>query len=471
MKCKCLIKTNLILIILLTINFQIFAQKQGVLSLEEIHSIQKDFKLDAATKASMNALSNTSDIRKIVLNRQTAGKFLHQFKYKVPTVGITDQKSSGRCWMFTGLNVFRQKAIKKLNVKKFEFSENYLFFWDQFEKANLFLETVIKHAQEPMENRYNEWLFKNPIGDGGVWNSFANLAEKYGLVPKDVMPETANSENTRWLSKILKRKLREYGFELRKMVFQKSNSKNLSARKKEMMKDVYRILALNLGIPPIEFEWRYTNKDGKISALKKYTPKSFAKEVIGEIDFTDYVMLMNDPTRPYYKLYEIENDRNVLEGRNWIYVNLPNEEIKKFAIASIKNKEAMYASCDVGKQMNSEDGILDLENYDFESLYGIKFSMNKKERIATFESGSSHAMTLMAVDVDENEKPRMWQFENSWGASSGHEGFLTFTDKWFDEYMFRLVVQKKFLNEKTIKLLNTKPTMLPPWDPMFSFEK
>jgi bleomycin hydrolase len=242
----------------------------------------------------------------------------------------------------------------------------------------------------------------------------------------------------------------------------------LEQKKIEVLGDVYRILAMNLGEPPVEFSYRFVNKDKEIAEMKTYNPKSFMKEVLGDLDFNQYIMLMNDPTREYYKMYEIEYDRNVMEGRNWIYLNLPNDEIKKFAIESIKNNNAMYASCDVGKQLNNDIGYADVDNFDFESLYGVKFGLTKADRINTFESGSTHGMALIAVDVDQNEIPVKWQFENSWGNDAGHNGYLTFTDEWFNEYMFRVVVQKEFLDEKTIKLLDQEPILLPPWDPMFS---
>ncbi|MBI9066315.1 MAG: C1 family peptidase [Salinivirgaceae bacterium] len=447
-----------------------FAQKGSITS-DQLNQIRKSYdKNDAATKALTNALTN-NDVKKIALNRENLGEINHDFKYKVKVKGISDQKSSGRCWMFTSMNVLRPMVIDKYQLSSFEFSQNYLYFWDIFEKSNLNLEAQIKYSAKPFDDKYVEWLFKSPVGDGGVWNSFTNLADKYGVVPKTVMPETYSSDNTRGMIKIIKRKLREDGLEIREMLAKKAKTDKVEARKIEMLGEIYRILSMNLGEPPTEFSYRFTDKDEKLGELKTYTPKSFMTEVLGDIDFTDQVMLMNDPTREYYKMFEIEYDRNVMEGRNWIYLNLPSDEIKKFAIESIKNNKAMYASCDVGKQLNSDIGFNDIDNYDFESLYGMKFNMNKAQRIKTFESGSSHGMALMAVDVDENEKALKWQFENSWGAKSGHNGYLTFTDNWFNEYMFRVVVRKEFIDENTLKLLDQKPIMLPPWDPMFKADE
>jgi len=461
---------HIITIFLVALSYYTFAQK-GSISTKQLETIKKSYNInDASTKALTNALSN-NDVKSIALNRQNLGEIEHNFTYKVDVTGITDQKSSGRCWMFTSMNILRPMVIDKYKLSDFEFSQNYLYFWDIFEKANLYLEAQIKYANKDINDKYVEHLFKSPVNDGGVWNSFTNLAQKYGVVPKEIMPETNTSESTSWMIRIIKRKLREDGLILRKLANQKSKYEKLEQEKINMLGDIYRILAMNLGEPPVEFSYRFANEDNEISPLKNYTPQSFMKEVLGDIDFEQFIMLMNDPTREYYKMYEIDYDRNVMEGRNWIYLNLPSDEIKPFAIRSIKNNQAMYASCDVGKQLNSKIGYCDVDNYDFESLYGVKFGMDKSERIKTFESGSSHGMALIAVDVDKNEKALKWQFENSWGSESGHNGYLTFTDDWFNEYMFRVVVKKEFLDQKTIKLLDQKPILLPPWDPMFSEDK
>jgi bleomycin hydrolase len=458
---------NLIILSILLIAFSAKAQQKGSITPDNLKVIKQAYNSnDATTKALTNALTN-NDVKDIALNRKNLNIIEHNFKYKVDVAGISNQKHSGRCWMFTSMNVLRPIVIGKYNLSNFEFSHNYLYFWDILEKSNLYLEAQIKYADKPMNDKYVTYLFKSPVGDGGVWSSFTNLAIKYGLVPKEVFTETNSSNNTTWMIRIINRKLRENGLKIRKMYANKSKTKDIETAKIKMLGDIYKILAMNLGEPPTEFTYRFVDKDDKIGEIKTYTPKSFMNEVLGDIDFSDYVMLMNDPSREYYKLYEIEYDRNVMEGINWKYINLPNDELKKFAVASIKANTAMYASCDVGKQFNGDLGYSDINNYDFESLYGIKFGMDKAQRIVTYESGSSHGMALIAVDTDGNDKPVKWQFENSWGASSGHHGYLTFTDEWFNEYMFRVVIKKEFINTKTLKILEQKPIILPPWDPMF----
>jgi bleomycin hydrolase len=436
------------------------------ISKTEMDRIRSGFKKDAYTKAMQNALSS-NDISKLAWNRENVGTTDQLFTYRVDVSGITDQKSSGRCWMFSSLNLFRPMAMKQYNLSEFEFSESYLYFYDLLEKANLFLNNMENSANLPIENEKVRWYLKSPVDDGGQWINFVNLAKKYGMVPKETMGETNSSENTSLLTKFINTKLREDAIELRDQKNTKADPTKLATRKVEMLSEIYRMLALNLGEPPTEFQWRYKNKDKKIADVKTYTPQSFMAEIFGETKLDDYVMIMNDPSRPFWRHYEVENYRNTAEGNNWHYVNLPNDVIKEFCIASIKNNEALYASCDVAKQLRREVGILDVDNFDYESVYGVKFGMNKAQRIQTGESGSSHGMALIAVDVDAQQKPVKWQFENSWGAAAGEKGYLTFTDAWFNEYMFRFVINKKYLTSKVLEIYSQKPEMLPPWDPMF----
>lgn len=316
-----------------------------------------------------------------------------------------------------------------------------------------------------------EWLFRNPLSDGGTFTGVADIVSKYGLVPKDVMPETNSSENTSRMAGLITLKLREQGIQLRDMAAKGAKPAALEKTKTEMLGTIYRLLVLNLGVPPTEFTWTEYNAQGKLVSTENYTPLSFLKKYGDENLISNYIMLMNDPSREYYKCYEIDYDRHRYDGKNWTYVNLPVEDIKEMAIASLKDSTMMYFSCDVGKFLNSDRGLLDVKNYDYESLMGTTFGMDKKERIQSFASGSSHAMTLMAVDLDENGKPTKWMVENSWGPASGYQGHLIMTDEWFDEYMFRLVVETKYASSKIQEILKQKPIRLPAWDPMFAGEE
>ena len=434
---------------------------EGGISAEMLSEISKGYAGDADDRAIRNALAGSS-IATLAVNADNAAMIDTHFSDRVKTKGITDQQSSGRCWLFTGLNVLRAKMIDKYDLPGMEFSQNYLFFYDQLEKANLFLQGIIDTKELPFEDRKVDWLFSNPLSDGGQFTGVSNLIVKYGLVPSEAMPETYQSNNTSNMATLLKLKLREYGLDLREAAAEGASAKKLQKMKVEQLSEVYRMLALCLGEPVKEFEW-----DGKT-----YTPKSFYNEFIGEDLENNYVMVMNDPCREYGKVYEIDYDRHVYDGHNWLYVNLPVERIKEMAIASIKDNTAMYFSCDVAKFLDRKKGVLDIANFDYESLMGVTFGMDKKERVQTHASGSSHAMTLIAVDVcEETGKPVKWMVENSWGPASGYQGCLIMTDEWFNEYMFRLVVEKKYVPADVLEMLEQKPTLLPAWDPMFAPEE
>lgn len=437
----------------------------GAISQEQIDNMRAKYSKNSANELARRAVLN-NDIRKLALDPTVAESIDKHFSHRVESANITDQQKSGRCWLFTGLNVLRPKVVQKYGLSSFEFSQNYNFFWDQLEKSNLFLEGMIENREKEITDRKVQWLFSRALGDGGQWTGVVNIIEKYGVVPKEIMPETHSSENTRIMSSQIKRKLREYGLTIREMSKAGASVKQLRAKKEDMLAEVYQMLAISLGEPPLEFEWRYKDKEGNLTPMKKYTPQSFYTEFV-DVDLKEYVMFMNDPSREYKKLYEIEYDRHSWDGQNWKYINIDNETIKEYAIKSIMGDDAMYFSCDVGKQLNSEAGVLAMDNYDYGAVFGLEFGMDKKQRILSTQSGSSHGMTLVAVDLDENQKPVKWLLENSWGPSSGFEGHLIMTDKWFDEYMFRVVVHKKYVDQEVLKILEQKPVMLPPWDPMF----
>lgn len=424
----------------------------------------------SADKALRNALAANSINSLAVTANNQANSDTH-FSHTVKSIGITNQEHSGRCWLFTGLNVMRAKAIVKHDLGSFQFSQSYCFFYDQLEKANLFLQAMIDNASKPMDDKTVEWLFKNPLSDGGQFTGIQDIITKYGVVPAEIMTESFNANNTSKMSSIISSKLREYGLQLRDASAKGNKRAAIERQKVEMLKTIYHILAICLGEPPVEFTWTRTNGKGEPVSTKTYTPLAFYNEFVGADLKNNYVMLMNDPTREYYKLYTIDLDRHAYDGENWTYINLPIEDIKKAAIASIKDSVMMYFSCDVGKCYNSKTGILSLDNFDYESLFATTFSMNKADRIRTFESASSHAMTLMAVDLDTNGKPTKWMVENSWGATSGYKGHLIMTDEWFNEYMFRLVVEKRFVSDDILKLLSQKPVKLPAWDPLFAPEE
>ena len=406
------------------------AQSGGITPdmLREIRNVQP---LSPADKAISNAIAANS-IDALAKNRVNARALDTYFNIETPRQSITDQQSSGRCWMFSGLNVLRSNFAQRDSVQV-ELSQAYLFFWDQLEKANLMLQGVIDTGKKPIDDQRVQFFFRNPISDGGTFCGVSDLAEKYGLVPTEVMPESYSTDNTSKAASIISSKLREFGLQLRDMVAKGKSTKDIQ----------------------------------KTKTAKDYTPQSFYQEIVGGPLNGTFIMAMNDPRRPYYKTYEVEYDRHTYDGHNWCYVNLPMDDIEQMAIASLKDGRKLYSSYDVGKFLDRKRGYADLENFDYGSLFGTSFNMDKAQRISTFDSGSTHAMTLTAVDTDENGNARKWKVENSWGATWGQQGCLIMTDRWFREFMFRLVVDKKYVPEHILKAAETKPVMVMPEDPLF----
>ncbi len=446
--------------------------KDGGISADMLREIQQSQKLTTADKALFNAVASNS-IDNLAQNYANQGALDTYFSVETKSQNITDQKQSGRCWMFSGFNVLRSNFANRTDSLRVDLSQDYLFFWDQLEKSNLFLQGVIDCASKSMDDVRVQFFFKSPLNDGGTFCGVSDLVDKYGLVPAEVMPETFSAENTSKATALIKSKLREFGLKLRDMANGGKSAAEIKAEKTKMLGEIYHMLALTMGEPVKEFTYAFKNKDGRtVTEAKKYTPKSFAAEMLdGKAIGGSFIMVMNDPRREYYKTYEVEYDRHTYDGTNWKYLNLPMEEIAKLAIASLKDGKKMYSSYDVGKFLDRKRGYCDPRNYDYGSLFGTTFGMNKAQRIMTYDSGSTHAMTLTAVDLDAKGNPTKWKVENSWGGDWGQKGCLIMTNEWFNEYMFRLVVDKKYVPAKTLKQYEQKPVMVMPEDPLFLLDE
>ncbi len=418
------------------------------------------------TRALINAVS-ANDVSKLVINKGVKDRlFDRNFSFELKTRGVTNQKNSGRCWLFAGLNILRYRVARRLNLKKFELSQSYNFFYDKLEKANLFLEKIIETRNRPITDRTVDFLLKHPIPDGGQWNMVVDLVNKYGVVPGEVMPETYNTSNTRRINQLLATLLRKDAAILRESG---KDEKELRKMKIEMLKDVYRLLVYAFGQPPEQFKWRYKDSSGKLSPWKTYTPQSFFREFIN-VDLNDYVVIYNCPARKYYRLYSISLDRDMADRQDLTFINLPIDEVKKLTLKTlIETKEPVWFGCDVGKELLNKEGIMAPDVYDYNSLLGIDFAMTKRQRILYRHSIPTHAMVFTGVDLDASGKPVKWLVENSWGSKVGKNGMYVMYDKWFDYYLYEVVIPGKNLSPELQKILKQKPEVVPPWDPMYDF--
>ncbi|MGA9121466.1 MAG: C1 family peptidase, partial [Bacteroidota bacterium] len=416
-----------------------------------------------AFRASRNALSQT-DGRKITLDPNRINAIDTYFSNRLKDENITNQKSSGRCWMFSGLNTLRPSARKSLGINDVEFSESYLFFFDKLEKANVYLEAMIRLRDHPTTDRVLEFLLRAPVQDGGNWLGFIELIQKYGVVPNEVMPETFSSSNSSHVNLVLGIRLRQYGLRIRAA----KNAAEIAELRTQALKDVYKILALNFGFPPEHFSWRYEKTDKSLSPLREYTPQEFYREYVG-INLDQYVALYSIPTLPFMKKYEIELDKAVEDRPTMFFINVPLQTAKDLALTTILHNEPVWFGCDVGQEANTENGVLATNVYDLNSLYGLDFSMTRKELFETYQSIPNHNMVFTGVDT-LGGKPQKWLVENSWGEKAGKKGFLTMTDDWFDRYVQVVVINKKYLPADILASLGQKAETLPPWDPMFRGE-
>ena len=436
------------------------------ITLPNIRKFNKSFNSSTSNQLARNALIQ-NDINKVAVHWENFSKINHIFSNTISKqLPVTNQKSSGRCWGFAGLNLLRLEIVKNYNLSNFEFSQNYFMFWDKLEKANYFLENILKTLDQNYDSRLMMHLLQAPVQDGGQWDMFVNLIEKYGLVPKSVMPETNHSSKSSMMNYFLTHKLRECAFILRKSKKPRTTIKQLRSKKEEMMSVIYSLLCMFLGNPPIKFDWSIKDKNNKFTRFNNIDPLDFYRKFT-KVKLKNKVCLINAPmsNKKMNELYTIDFLGNVVGGNIIKYANVEINELKKAAIKSIKNDEAVWFGCDVGKMFNRELGIMDMDLYDYEKLFDTKFKMNKASRLEYGDSAMTHAMLFTGVDLKRNT-PRKWRVENSWGDKNGDKGYYLMSDSWFDEYNYEVVVDKKYLSNKTLEIFNREPHNLEPWDPM-----
>ena len=413
------------------------------------------------------------DVMDLAINWEAFRRIDHTFSDIVTgQMKVTNQKSSGRCWGFAGLNLFRIYLGRKYNLKKFEFSQNYFIFCDKLEKSNYFLENIIKTADEPLDGRLVMHLLTDPIQDGGQWHMFVNLIEKYGVLPQTEMPESFQSSQSMRMNRMITRKLRGFAKDLRAAYEKGADTKKLRVMKEDMLRTIYQMLTICLGSPPEKFEWQIRDKDKKFHRFEKLNPKQFYKEHVG-LDLNDYVCLINCPMsdKSYNEIYTVDYLGNVVEGSIIRYLNLPSKRLKEVAAASIKDDHPVWFGCDVGKHFHRNLGVMDMDIFDFELFYSTDFPMTKTDRLEFGDSQMTHAMLFTGVDLDGRGHPRKWQVENSWGEKRSDKGYDIMTDSWFDEYNYEVVVYKDYITKDEFSVYQKDPVVLPPWDPMGALAK
>jgi len=388
------------------------------------------------------------------------------FSVDVTTGKVANQKQSGRCWMFAALNTFRHKMLNNFKLKDFELSQNHTFFWDKYEKANYFYENILATAAEPVTSRKVAFLLQTPQQDGGQWDMIVSIFQKYGVVPKAVMPESSNSSNSRDLNNYLNKKLRKDAVALRKLVATGQSDTEIQTAKEGMMQEVYNFLATSLGTPPETFDFEYRDEEKNYHIDRDLTPQSFYDKYVG-VDLNEYVSIINAPTadKPYNKSYTVEMLGNVVGGNEVKYLNVDMPTFKKLAIAQLEQGESVWFGCDVGQSSTRDSGIMALDAYDMNDLFDVDFTMTKAERLDFGESLMTHAMVLTGVDIIDGESTK-WKVENSWGEKVGTDGFFVMSDEWMDEYTYQIVVRKEFLSPEQLTAFEAEPKVLAPWDPM-----
>lgn len=426
---------------------------------EKLMNIEEEYTKNVASTIARRALSKSKikDITKV--NEQT--EFTRDmFSINLKTLPVTDQKSSGRCWIFAGCNVIREAIAKKYNLEEFEISQNYVAFYDKLEKCNYLLESIISLKDREKDDRTLDYLLSTGIQDGGQWDLFVNIVNKYGIVPKNAFPETYQSSNTYGIDNLLNKYIRKFAYEIR------NEEMDIQSGKEKCIKEIYSILCSCFGIPPKTFSFEYVDKDKNYHIVKDLTPIKFYQEIV-QMDLNNYVSIINSPTsdKPFNNVYTVDYLGNVAEGNEVLYLNLPIERLKELAVNQLKDGESVWFGSDCGKDADGTDGVWDDSTFDIDTLFQIDSSMSKGAMLDTRESAMNHAMVITGVNLD-NENPTKWKIENSWGEKYGHKGYYVATDSWFSKYVYQVVINKKYLSEEEKNILNNERIRLKPWDPM-----
>lgn len=442
-------------------------KKPTPITAEHLEAFSAHYHTDPVRKLATTALSK-SDMADVAYVSTGASQMRHKFSVEIQTLPVTNQKKSGRCWLFASLNLLREKIAKEKKLSSFELSQSYAAFWDKFERANFFLESIIETASLPTDDRVVAHILSTGVHDGGQWDMFRNLVAKYGIVPKDAMPETAQSENTAMMNRLLNQALKSAAVHIREKIASGSSAEAIDAYKVSVLDQIYGYLCSCYSEPPRHFDFEYVDQDHQYHIERNYTPQSFFEKYIGS-SLDETVSIINAPTddKPFYRTYTVSMLGNVVGGKDVCYLNLPIAEFKELIIRQLKAGEPVWFGSDVGKSGNRSEGIWDTGSFDYELLTGLDLKISKKDGLDYLFSSMGHAMVLTGVNLDENGAPTRWKIENSWGDDKGNKGYYVCSDAWFDQYVYQAVVTRSILGEHA-RLLEQEPIVLKPWDPMGS---
>lgn len=418
-------------------------------------------------KQTLTRVFSKTSLADLAFDPVKSKSMLFKFSVDIKTMSATNQKSSGRCWLFAATNVLREKIAAKKNIDNFELSQSYLAFWDKFERINYFIDSIIDTAKLPDGDRTVDYILQTGVHDGGQWDMFVNIVRKYGIVPKDAMPETFQTSATGQLNTFINRYLKKLAIELRTAIKNRSGKRKIEAIRKEALDNTFSFLCECYTLPPKTFDFEYVDKDGKYHIEKGYTPISFRDETIGNM-LDDYVSIINAPTKdkPFDKTYTVSYLGNVSGAKEIVYLNLEIEEFKDIVRKQLEDGEIVWFGSDCGKFSDGAKRAWDDNQYDYTALTGLDFVMTKEQMLDYHVSQMNHAMVLTGVNIDDG-KPNRWKIENSWGSEGVNGGYYMASDSWFDKFVYQAVVNKKYLGDK-VKLLEESPKVLLPWDPMGS---
>ena len=439
----------------------------GALSLDSVDGYRQSFDVDASKRLVQNTVTQR-DVNEIALSHKIVNESPHDFSIVLDDWSVTNQARSGRCWMFAGLNLCRVDTKDVLNVKDFEFSQNYLMFWDKLERVNFILEAIIETADRSTDDRTVAFLLRNPLSDGGQWDMFTALVAKHGIVPKSAMKETESSANSSRMNASLNYQTRQGAKQIRDAYAEEAGLVELRRIKDSVLKVVYDMLCIHLGTPPTEVDWQWKDKDGEFTRYGKLTPLQFADNYL-QTDIHDYVSLVHDPreSSPEGSTFTVEYLGNVVDAPSIRYLNVDIQLMKDITLKMLQDGKPVWMGCDTGKQMHRDLGLWDADLFDYAAVYGTEFNLDKAARLEYHQTAMTHAMMFTGVDVVDGV-PRRWRVENSWDDKVGNKGFFLMNDSWFAEYMFEIAVPKEYPPEELQKALELEPIVLPAWDPMGS---